>query len=226
MRVLGTLLGIFVSPVDTLTRATASGAWGKPFVALLVVAVAANGAVLASVGIGNFTRQAIPDSQQAEQLAAHVEASTAAQSVIYAGAAIFPAALVLGLTGVFVMLATVGGLPLTPRQILTVVAYTCFAYFTVTGALTALTAWLVEHPADFDVRQPFASSLGDLLSADANPVLRAIAHAFDLFTAVAMALLATGFCAASARLRPATAWGMVFGVWAAYAGSRAVLAAF
>jgi len=228
MRTLGSsaLLTIFTSPIATLGRAAAKGSWVGPFAAMVLVAVAANMAVLASVGLGNFVSQAVADSAQAEALAARVEGSAVARSIIYVGAAIFPSALVLGVTVIFVALALIGGLPLTARQILTVVTYTFFVYFTVTGALTALVAWLTENPADFDVARPLASSLGDLVDENASPVLLAFLRSIDPFTALVVALLSTGFCAASPRLRPATSWGMVLGVWGAYAGGRAMLAAF
>lgn len=211
------LLSIFVSPISTFDRVAANPGWGLPLAVTLAVVLAGNFVILHMIGMDNVVRNELKGNPRAEELAALVAGSLAAQASLYVGGTVISGVGMLAVGGFFAVLLPLAGARTSARQVLAVVMYSFFVYFCVITAFILVLVILVPNREVFDLSNPLVSSLGDLLEPSSTHVsLLTAAESIDIFSAGFVLLLGTGLATACRTLTPRTVWTAVFCSWALY----------
>jgi hypothetical protein len=227
------LSGIYFEPRKTLQDIALRPTWLGMFVILSVLTMAAGYAVLYRMDRETYMRRAlemnplasqIPE-EQIEQLVSRppsvfekISPALAPINVIIVYAAV--AALFLGILAV-----TSAGV--TFRQSL---AVTFWAYGApgILALLLGMALMWVRDPTTLEINpvNNVASNLGLLTNAKEHPALHSVLSSIDLFSAWTIALLATGFAAASERrMSTAAAAAAVLALWAIWVLCKAGFAA-
>jgi hypothetical protein len=228
---LPTLASVYASPGTAFVSIVARPAFWAPLLVFVAAGALFNAVWLRELDPREFARAEIQDSPFAEQMSPEQRAAG-----IERQARVFPFVAWLGplalsplsllvVAAVFLFVfrffyaAEVGF-----RQSLAVVCWSFLAVALVTLPLTLLVLYL-KQDWNVDPRTALQANLTLLLDKGSVPrAVYAIAESLDLFSAWSLALLSTGYGAASGRRAGQAAIGVV-AVWAVYVAGKAALAA-
>ncbi len=220
------LILLFVSPGEAYRALAARPRWVVALLATLVVAFATNAVIFQTVGLGNVMRSVLGAEPQIDELVRRTEQSVARQLLLYLAPIPATAGIVVGTALVLLAAFTIVGAAGAGRLVFAVTTHAFFVYEVVTGALTILVVLLRGESADLRLDDPLVSSLADVLDkAATGPFLYSLASSFDVFSLLCLGYLVGGFRVALPNLRPATVWGVIVGLWAAYVLAKAATGA-
>lgn len=227
----GRLGGALFSPRPTFQDIARKPSWLSPVILYCVLALTVIAIFTQRVGWERFLREELERSAQFTQLPpdrqqARIEQAAKTAPIFGAvGAVVFNILGPVVVAGVLMAaFRTLSGAEVNYRACLGIVAH---AYMPLgVSGLLAVVVLLLKDPETVDLKNLVSSNVAAFLGSDAPRWLQSLGSSLDLFSFWVIALLATGFSAASPKkIRVGSALGVVVAFWLLYVLAKAGLAA-
>jgi Yip1 domain len=228
---LARVIGVFTSPKETFADIGARPTWLVPLIIVLVFQFAFMVLVGQHIGWRTIVAQGMEKSSQIQSMPAEQKEQAIDQAAKfgaifgYVGVAIGVPVVMALMAGVLLGSTNMFGGRFNFKQSFAIVTHASLI-----GVITSILSAIVmfAKPAeDFDMQNPLAFNLGAFLPVEGTAKwLMALAGSFDLFTFWSIGLLATGYAAASGKLKFSKALTAVVLPWAVYVVVKVGWAAF
>lgn len=214
------LVGIFISPGETLADVARHPDFVAPLIAGALGAIAVTETMLSKIGMERIVRTSIEQSGRASSLSPE-QIDRAVQQGARVGGVI---AHISGAVGVPVFLLIIAGLGLlivnlifgTHTKFKTVFSLVCYANLVeLLGAVMALAVILFGDPGHFNAQNPVPANLGFFLNPLAvSKPLYVLASSVDIFTVWFLILVSVGFSeSAERKVKPLSIFLAYAGFW-------------
>lgn len=230
------IANIYIAPSKTFADIKRSALWIAPWLLMLAASLVFAYSVGQRVGWeavmeGNLRLAPAVQQERLEQIPADRKAAVMAQQVTVTKFMTYGFPLLGLIWMVLVALVLWGtfsfgtGADVKYGQALAIVVYASLPSI-IKALLAALILWL-RVPEDFLIQNPLGSNIGYFLGVQDTPrFLYGMASAVDVFMIWTLVLTAIGFSIVG-KVKPGTAYAVVFGWWLVFAlGSSALGAAF
>jgi hypothetical protein len=226
------VIGVFTSPGETFADIARVPSWIVPILLLTILSLGVSGVMMKRVDWNSFLEKKMSESPRWESLSADQKAQQLgmANKIIpyqtyaigFLGPVLF--VLVIGVVywGAFNLFCSAG---LKFKAGYSITAHACL--IGLISSPLAILVMLLKKPGDVDPEHMMATNIGEFLSSATPKWLLKLAGSLDIFTIWLLVLLAIGFAAANPKkISKGTAYGVVFGVWAAVVLIKVIWATF
>jgi hypothetical protein len=216
---------MFSNPATTLVSLRERPQWFYPLLLAAGYSVAVNCYVIQRIGFmrlfsatlqatGTIDVQAVMETALAHRV----------QILILQGLSTFASTFLTAfvVATVFWLILEVIGEDVPFKRVLAVVAHVTVLMTVVRESMLALTAAVMQHQENLDLRNPLATNLAFFLHPS-SPVVSHLLASLDLVTLAKIYLLALGLSKVSSRLSFRTACILVIVPWGAYLGASLLL---
>lgn len=215
------LLGIFISPGETLADAARKPGFVAPLIAIVLGAIAVTETMLWKIGMERIIRMSIEQSSRASSMSPDQMDQAVRQGARIG--AIF--AHIGGIVGPPIVLLILAGLGLLIVNVIfgaqakfkTVFSLVCYAdLVSLLGSLMGVAMILFGDPDHFNPENPIPSNVGFFLNArEVSKPLYALASSADIFTVWLLILLGVGLAEGTGRkVKPLSIFLVYAGFWA------------
>ncbi|HKT47915.1 MAG TPA: YIP1 family protein [Candidatus Acidoferrales bacterium] len=227
---MGRLVGVFFSPKKTFGEIAARPSWLAPFAIIILLGSLAGFFVIQKTDWRSFFERQMSQNSRFDQMSQEQKDRILDQQMKY-GPTIGMVAVPIATACIVLLAALVywggfnlfAGAGLGFGQSFGITSH-AFLPTTIGSILAAITAAL-KSPGDVDPEHPLASNVAAFLPDGSPHWLDVLGKFLDIFSIWFLVLLAIGFAAANPRkVKPGTAFGVVFGIWAAFIVIRVGLA--
>jgi hypothetical protein len=203
------LFRIFYAPGDVFAGIPERSRWQLPFFSVLALSCLTSALIIHSIGMDNLLRKQFQSQPRlVEQLgeekieAIIQQANTPARRIsTYIGSIISISVVVLVVAAVLTGLLSLLGAGAGFRKVFSVTAYSYFAYYLVSLALSAIVIFSIGDKDSIDVENLLQGHAGAFLDrATTNKALYSIASSVDIFSFGLLFLMALGLSRVSKRL--------------------------
>jgi hypothetical protein len=227
---LARVVGVFTSPKETFADIGARPTWLVPLIIVLVCQLGFFALVGQHVGWQTIMTQQVEKSPQVQNLPAD-QKQLAIERAAKFGPWGYYGGVLVGVPIIFALLALVllGSMNMFGGRFSFKQSFAIVAHASLIGVIASILGVIVlfaKPVEDFDVQNPLAFNLGAFLPAETAKWLVALASSFDLFTFWSIGLLATGYAAASGKMKFSKALTAVVLPWAVYVVLKVGWAAF
>ena len=228
---IGRIIGVFVSPKQTFTSIAEKPSWVAPMLLMMILAVIVGGLLNSKMNWAQYIRHKAEENPRFEQL------SEDKKDEAIAGQVKFWSGFSYGVGAVFVPIsvAIFAGIYMASFNLMSGAGVRYGQSFAITthaflpSAVTSILAMIIlplKTYGDVDPENIVATSLKAYLPETAPKTLLALGGSLELFWIWCMILVAIGFTAANPRkVKPGTAYGIVFGLWAIWVLAKIAWAA-
>ncbi len=225
------VIGIFTSPSETFADIARVPSWIMPILLLTILSLGVSTTMMKRVEWRGFMEKQMAKSPQWEQLPSEQKNQRLdmAEKIVpyqtYGIGLLAPIIFVLIIGAIYLGCFNLFlGAGLKFKAAFGITAHACL-----TGLVSsplAIIVMLLKHPGDVDPEHMMASNIGEFLSNETPKWLLKLAGSLDIFVIWLLALLAIGFAAANPKkISKGGAFGVVFGVWAAFVLIKVIIAA-
>jgi len=216
------LLKIFFSPDEVFRDVAERAQWVVPFVAVLVLSLAASIVVINTIGLEKIVRDQLESNQRmADQLGEKKieqiaqDADTPLRRNMSYGSALLGSALSMLVTaGVFTALLAIVAAQPGFKKVLGVTSYSFFAYSLVTTTISCVVLYLTKDSGNVDIKRLVNLNPSILMDpSTSNKALFSLATSFDLTSFWLIFLLGLGYSKISKTVSLGKSLGIVIGVW-------------
>ena len=218
----GRIFGALFSPKATFEDIAKRPSWIAPIILLTILGIAVAYFLNARMDWGTYIRQKAEESSRFAQLSEEQKAGALGPQVKYApvftyvfgglGAAIGALFFAFVYWGSF-NLFTGAGLKYSTSFGIASHAFIPSAIVSILAIVTLA----LKSPGDVDPERMVASSVASFLANDAPKWLVSLGNSLEVFWIWVLALFAIGFSAANPKkIKPGSAFGIVFGLWAVW----------
>jgi Yip1 domain len=229
---LGRITGVIVSPTRTFTEIARRPTWVVPFITLCVLSIIVSGLLAQKTDWRSFFERQDSKNARFDQMPQDQKDRMMENQVKYAPKFAFAFGIVG--TGIFVLFVTLvywgafnlfNGAALNFKTAFSLVSHAFVPL--IISSLLAIIVLLVKPKGDVDPEHFLASSVGAFLPDDAAKWLEALGQSLEVFWIWTLALVALGFSAASPKkIKPASAFLTVYGIWAVWVLCKVAWAMF
>jgi hypothetical protein len=214
------LMGIFISPVETLADVARKPDFLVPLIVLILATVAVTEILLWKIGLEHLVRMGLEQSSAASRMSPEQLEAVVHQQVRIATFTTHPAA-VLGVPIILLILAGLGILIVNVifgarAKFKTVFSEICYAdLVTLLGSLMAIALIWFGDPDHFNQSNPIPSNIGYFLNPhEVSKPLYSLASSIDIFTIWFLILMSIGLSEASGRkVKPLSVFLVYGGIW-------------
>jgi len=227
---MNSLLRIFYAPGEVFAEIPEKSRWYLPFFSALILSCLASALIVNSIGMENLVRRQLQSQprlveqlgeEKIEEIARQANAP-ARQVSAYVSSVLGVGVIILVVSVILSALLVLTGAGVGFRNVLSVTAYSYFAYYSVLLILFALTLFIIRDKESIDPDNMLLSHAGAFLDrATTNRALFSIATSLDIFSFGLLFLMALGLSKVSDRLTLARSATVVVGVWTAYVAAKA-----
>jgi len=217
---LSRVIGVFTSPKETFADIGARPTWIVPMVIVIVVQLIFMALVSQHIGWEKIVTQQMEkdsrtQSMSQEQKDQAIQMGTKFAAGMAYGGVIIGVPIVMALmAGVLMLTMSMVGGKFSFKQSFAIVAHA--SMIGVIAAILGIVVMFLKSPEDFDIQNPLAFNLGAFMPEGTSKALVTLAGSIDLFSFWSIWLLATGYSAASGRLKFGKALIAVVIPWAVY----------
>jgi hypothetical protein len=217
---LARVVGVFTSPKETFADIGARPTWIVPLVIIIVVQLVFMVLVGQHIGWEKVVSQQMEKSSQSQNMSPEqkeqaIQTGAKFASVItYAGVLIGVPVVMALIAGVLMLTMSMVGGKFTFKQSFAIVTHA--SLIGVIAAILGIVVMFLKAPEDFDIQNPLAFNLGAFMPEGTSKALVTLAGSIDLFSLWSIWLLATGYSAASGKLKFGKALIAVVIPWAVY----------
>jgi hypothetical protein len=215
------LLGIFISPAETLADVARKPDFIAPLIAIVLGAVAVTETMLWKIGMERIVRVSLEQSGRASRMSPEQMDQALHQGARIGGII----AHISGVVGAPIFLLVLAGLGLLIVNLIfgaqakfkTVFSLVCYADLVgLLGALMAVAMILFGDPEHFNAQNPVPANVGFFLNPlEVSKPLYALASSIDIFTLWLLILVAIGLAqGAERKVKPLSIFLVYAGVWA------------
>jgi hypothetical protein len=214
------VIGVFTSPKQTFADIGARPTWVVPIVILIVVQLVFMGLVSQHIGWEKVVTQQMEKDSRTQNMSQEQKdqaiqmGSKFAAGMAYAGVIIGVPVVMALMAGVLMLTMSMVGGKFSFKQSFAIVSHASLIGGIV-GILSIIVMFL-KAPEDFDIQNPLAFNLGAFMPEGTSKALVSLAGSIDLFSIWSIWLLATGYAAASGKLKFSKALIAVIIPWAVY----------
>ena len=214
------LLGIFISPVETLADVARKPDFVAPLIVAVLGAIAVTETMLRKIGLERIVRTQIEQSSRASSMSPEQMDQAVSQSVKFGavvthvveivGAPIF--LLVIALVGLLIMNLILG----SRMNFKTIFSVTCYANLvSLLGVLMSVAVILFGDPDHFNQQDPVPGNIGFFLNPrEVSKPLYSLASSVDIFTIWFLILMAVGLSEGTGhKVKPLTIFLVYAGFW-------------
>jgi hypothetical protein len=215
----GRLIGVFVSPKQTFASIAERPSWLAPLVLLVVLGTSVGALLNTKMNWGEYIRHKAEENARFSQLSEEQkDQAVAGQTKFWSGFTYGAAVVVVPTLALFFALIYWGAFNLFSGAGLrygTAFGITTHAFLpTAISNILALIILPLKSYGDVDPETVVATSLKAYLPDGAPKPLVALGGSLELFWIWFLVLVAIGFSAANPKkIKPAAAFGIVFGMW-------------
>jgi len=227
---MNSLLRIFYAPGEVFAEIPEKSRWYLPFFSALILSCLASALIVNSIGMENLVRRQLQSQprlveqlgeEKIEEIARQANAP-ARQVSAYVSSVLGVGVIILVVSVILSALLVLTGAGVGFRNVLSVTAYSYFAYYSVLLILFALTLFIIRDKESIDPDNMLLSHAGAFLDrATTNRALFSIAMSLDIFSFGLLFLMALGLSKVSDRLTLARSATVVVGVWTVYVAAKA-----
>src|SRR5262245_10623696 len=224
------LLKIFYAPGEVFAGIPEKSRWYLPFFSALILSCLASALIVNSIGMENLVRRQLQSQprlveqlgeEKIEEIARQANAP-ARQFSAYVSSVLGVGVIILVVSVILYALLVLTGAGVGFRNVLSVTAYSYFAYYSVLLILFAVTLFVSGDKESIDPDNMLLSHAGAFLDrATTNRALFSIATSLDIFSFGLLFLMALGLSKVSDRLKLARSATVVVGVWTVYVAAKA-----
>ena len=225
------LLGIFISPAETLADVARKPGFVAPLIAIVVGAIAVTETMLWKIGMERIVRMGIEQSGRASSMSPDQIDQAVRQGAkiggIFAhiGGVVIPPIFLLIVAGLGLLIVNlIFG---AQTKFKTVFSLVCYAYLvSLLGSLMALAVILFGDPDHFNPQNPLPSNVGFFLNPlEVSKPLYALASSADFITIWFLILLGVGLSEGTGRkVKPLSIFLVYAGFWLIWVLGKAGLA--
>jgi hypothetical protein len=214
------VIGVFTSPKETFADIGARPTWVVPLVIVIVVQLIFMALVGQHIGWDKIVTQQLEKSGRAQNMSQEQKdqaiqmGTKIAAGMSYGGVAIGVPIVMALMAGVLMLTMSMMGGRFNFKQSFGIVTHA--SLIGVVAAILGIIVMFLKSPDDFDMQNPLAFNLGAFLPDGTSKALVAFASSIDLFSFWSIWLLATGYSAASGKLKFGKALIAVVIPWAVY----------
>jgi hypothetical protein len=228
---IGRIIGVFTSPKQTFTSIAEKPSWLAPMLLMMILAVVVGGLLNSKMNWGEYIKH------KAEENPRFAAMSEEQKDQALVGQIKFWKGFSYGVGAVFIPMSTAifAGIYLGAFNVFTGAGVRYGQSFAITthaflpSAVTSILAMVIlplKTYGDVDPENIVATSLKAYLPETAPKTLLALGSSLELFWIWCLVLVAIGFAAANPRkVKPGTAYGIVFGLWAVWVLAKVAWAA-
>lgn len=224
------LLRVFYAASDVFAGIPERPRWHIPFVSTLILSCLASALIVNSIGMENLVRKQLRAQPQLverlgeekiEEIARQAD-SPARHASAYIGGVLGAGVTILIVAAIFTALLALTGAGAGFRNVLSVTAYSYFAYYAVLLGLSALTLVIIGDKESIDPNNMLQSHFATFLDrATTNKALFSIATSLDIFSFGLLFMLVLGISKVSKQVTFERSASIVIGVWAVYVAAKA-----
>jgi hypothetical protein len=214
------LMGIFISPVETLADVARKPDFLAPLIVLILATVAVTEILLWKVGLERLVRMGLEQSSAASRMSPEQLEQVVHQQVrigtytAHLGAVLGVPIILLILAGLGILIVNVifGG----RAKFKTVFSEICYAdLVTLLGSLMAIALIWFGDPDHFNQSNPIPSNIGYFLNPhEVSKPLYSLASSIDIFTIWFLILMSIGLAEATGRkVKPLSVFLVYGGIW-------------
>jgi hypothetical protein len=228
---IGRIIGVFTSPKQTFTSIAEKPSWLAPMLLMMILAVVVGGLLNSKMNWGEYIKH------KAEENPRFAAMSEEQKDQALVGQIKFWKGFSYGVGAVFIPISTAifAGIYLGAFNVFSGAGVRYGQSFAITthaflpSAVTSILAMVIlplKTYGDVDPENIVATSLKAYLPETAPKTLLALGSSLELFWIWCLVLVAIGFAAANPRkVKPGTAYGIVFGLWAVWVLAKVAWAA-
>ena len=228
---IGRIFGAFFSPKKTFTQIAQRPSWLVPLLLMAILATGVGALLNTKMNWGDYIRHKAEESPRFAQLSEEQKDQALAPQIkfwanfSYATGAVVVPILVLVFTliywGAFNLFSGAG------LRFGVAFGLTTHAFLpTIVSSILAMIILPLKNYGDVDPENVVAANVKALLSDGAPKWLGALGSSLDLFWIWCMILVAIGFSAANPKkIKPATGYAVVFGLWGVWVLAKVAWAA-
>ncbi len=228
------LLKIFYEPSEVFESIPAKSRWYLPFISTMLLSCLISALVFNSIGMENLLRKqlrsqpGLVERLGEEQIEEIIQQSNSPgrQISAYLGG-ILSVGIVIPLIAVILtgLLSLLGAEP-TFRNVFSVTAYSYYAYYFATLALSAPALFLISDKSNLEVDNILQCHLGIFFDrGTTNKALFSVATSIDLLSFWLLFMLALGLSKVSRRMTFTKSVATVAGLWFVYVAAKAGISA-
>lgn len=217
---LSRVVGVFTSPRETFADIGARPSWVVPLVIIIVVQLCFMVLVGQHIGWEKVVTQQMDKNSQAQNMSQEqrdqaIQMGTKfAAGMGYAGVIIGVPVVMALMAGVLMLTMSMVGGRFNFKQSFAIVTHASLVG--VVAGILGMIVMFLKPVEDFDIQNPLAFNLGAFMPDGTSKALVSLASSIDLFSFWSIWLLATGYSAASGRLKFGKALIAVVIPWAVY----------
>ena len=214
------LLGIFISPVETLADVARKPGFVAPLIAIVLGAIAVTETMLWKIGMERIVRMSIEQSSRASSMSPDQMDQAVRQGAriggIFAhiGGIVFPPIVLLIVAGLGLLIVNlIFG---AQAKFKTVFSLVCYANLvSLLSSLMAVAMILFGDPDHFNAQNPVPGNVGFFLNPrEVSKPLYSLASSADIFTIWLLILIAVGLAEGTGRkVKPLTIFLVYAGFW-------------
>jgi Yip1 domain len=228
---IGRIIGVFTSPKQTFTSIAEKPSWVAPMLLMMILAVVVGGLLNSKMNWAQYIRHKAEENPRFEQLSEDKkDEAVAGQVKFWAG---FSYA--VGAVAIPISILIFAGIYLVAFNLMSGAGVRYGQSFAITthaflpAAITSILAMIIlplKTYGDVDPENIVATSLKSYLPETAPKTLLALGSSLELFWIWCLVLVAIGFAAANPRkVKPGSAFGIVFGLWVIWVLAKVAWAA-
>jgi Yip1 domain len=228
---IGRIIGVFTSPKQTFTSIAEKPSWIAPMLLMMILAVVVGTLLNSKMNWSQYIRHKADENPRFEQLSDDQKDNAVASQVkFWAGSSY-----VVGAVATPILILIFAGIYMASFNLFSGAGVRFGQSFAITthaflpNAVVSLLAIVIlplKSYGDVDPENIVATSLKAYLPETAPKPLLALGGSLELFWIWCLVLIAIGFAAANPRkVKPGTAYGIVFGLWAVWILAKVAWAA-
>ena len=225
------LLGIFISPAETLADVARKPGFLAPLIAVVIAAIAVTETMLWKIGMERIVRMSIEQSSRASSMSPDQMDQAVRQGArigaIFAhiGGIVVPPIALLIIAGLGLLIVNlIFGAQTKFKKVFSLICYANLV--SLLGSLMAVAVILFGDPDHFNAQNPVPSNVGFFLNPhEVSKPLYSLASSADIFTIWLLILLAVGLAEGTGRkVKPLSILLLYAGFWVVWILVKAGLA--
>ena len=214
------LLGIFISPAETLADVARKPGFLAPLIAVVIAAIAVTETMLWKIGMERIVRMSIEQSSRASSMSPDQMDQAVRQGArigaIFAhiGGIVVPPIALLIIAGLGLLIVNlIFGAQTKFKKVFSLICYANLV--SLLGSLMAVAVILFGDPDHFNAQNPVPSNVGFFLNPrEVSKPLYSLASSADIFTIWLLILIAVGLAEGTGRkVKPLTIFLVYAGFW-------------
>jgi len=214
------LLGIFISPAETLADVARKPGFLAPLIAVVIAAIAVTETMLWKIGMERIVRMSIEQSSRASSMSPDQMDQAVRQGArigaIFAhiGGIVVPPIALLIIAGLGLLIVNlIFGAQTKFKKVFSLICYANLV--SLLGSLMAVAVILFGDPDHFNAQNPVPSNVGFFLNPrEVSKPLYSLASSADIFTIWLLILIAVGLAEGTGRkVKPLTIFLVYEGFW-------------